>query len=202
MTPRGDVAIIDNSFDHRTLMCAYVCNYCKQINVAWLGTERRNVPDSMREIQEYMHSLDSQLSWIPKNIVHKSYDDVPSHIAEAASEAHQCLSFGALRGAVQLARSVVEATAKEKGITSGTLASKINAMHSGELIRPHVRDAAHEIRYLGNEMAHGDFVVDVSAEAAEEVVGLMDEILLEVFQSPARVEKRRQARLAGGNSAE
>jgi hypothetical protein len=64
-------------------------------------------------------------------MVHKPYDDVPSHIAEGASEAHQC-------------------------------------------------------RYLGNEKAHGDFVSNVSAEAAEEVVGLMDEILLEVFQSPAR----------------
>jgi hypothetical protein len=38
-----------------------------------------------------------------------------------------------------------------------------------------VRDGAHEVRHLGNEMAHGDFVEPVDGEDAELVLQLMDE---------------------------
>jgi hypothetical protein len=70
-------------------------------------------------------------------------------------------------------------------------------MFDANLIRAHVRDGAHEVRYLGNDMAHGDFVDSVSTEDSELVLTLMDEVLLEVFQSPARVKRRRDARMAG-----
>jgi hypothetical protein len=42
---------------------------------------------------------------------------------------------------VQLARSVVEATAKDKGITQGLLIKKIEQVHSGGFIREYVKDA-------------------------------------------------------------
>jgi hypothetical protein len=41
------------------------------------------------------------------------------------------------------------------------------------LIRPHIKDAAHEIRLLGNNMAHGDFVDRVEPEGADEILELM-----------------------------
>lgn len=137
-----------------------------------------------------------RLTWVPQKGVPKIYPDVPGHIAAAASEAHECLSIGAYRAAVQMARSVVEATAKESGHRNGTLASKIDGMAVAGLLRAHIADAAHEIRYLGNEMAHGDFTEDVPSEEAEEIVSLMSQVLYEVFQSPAEVERRRAARLA------
>jgi len=91
---------------------------------------------------------------------------------------------------------VIEAVAKKKGITTGKLVQKIDAMYDARLIREDVRDGAHEVRYLGNDMAHGDFVEGVSKEDAELVLTLMDAVLEEVFQSPARVNRRREARLA------
>ena len=68
------------------------------------------------------------------------------------------------RGAVALARAVVEATAKAKGVTSGTLVRKIDKLAEERLIRLAVADQAHEIRHLGNDVAHGDLADLVSKE--------------------------------------
>ncbi|MGH3863567.1 DUF4145 domain-containing protein [Actinokineospora sp.] len=197
MTYADATAVVDDEPDHTCVMAAYRCDHCRKLNVAYIRRPAREIPElSSNDIKDFIDYVNDALCWLPgDHSSPRSFEDVPDHIAEAASEAHKCLQVGALRAAVQLARSVVEATAKEKGITSGVLASKIEEMHKAHLIRPHVREAAHEIRYLGNEMAHGDFVATVTKEDAVEVLGLMDEVLLEVFQSPARVERRRNARL-------
>ncbi|MGB3187520.1 MAG: DUF4145 domain-containing protein [Ornithinimicrobium sp.] len=120
--------------------------------------------------------------------------DVPPHIASAASEAYRCRSFDALRGAILLAGSVIEATCKDKGIVDGNLVSKIDAMMSSGHLRAHTKDAAHEIRYMGNDMAHGDFVAPVAEEDAEEMLELMSEVLNEVFQGKARGARARSRR--------
>jgi len=99
-----------------------------------------------------------------------------------------------------LTRAVIEATAKDKSIVVGGLAAKIDELAVAELIRPAVRDAAHEVRHLGNDMAHGDFIEPVDAANAEAAVAIMGEILAEVYQGPARVvrlRERRQAKTAG-----
>jgi len=105
-------------------------------------------------------------------------------------------SVSAFRAAVQLARSVVEATAKDKKIVTGTLNSKIDELYNQSFIRGHIRDGAHEVRHLGNEMAHGDFIDPVTADEADLVLTLMSEILEEVYQSPARVTRAQAARAA------
>ena len=114
-------------------------------------------------------------------------DFAPSSVAATASEAHTCIAVQAYWAAVLLARSVIEATAKEKGISKGTLEQKIDVMHEKRLIRDYISDGAHEVRYFGNDMAHGDFVQDVSREDAGLALTLMDQVLEEVFQRPARV---------------
>lgn len=138
------------------------------------------------------------ISWEPKSIRRPDFPDVPEQIAAAASEAHACLSIGAYRGAVALARAVLEATAKDKGIIKGMLVAKIDEMHAQGLIREITRELAHEIREGGNEIAHGDLAAEpMPPEDAEAIVGLMDEILGEVYQGPARMlalKKNREAR--------
>lgn len=66
-----------------------------------------------------------------------------------------------------------------------------------KLIRPHTQEAAHELRFLGNDMAHGDFVDPVDAEDADEVLEVMSEILNEVYQGPARIHRMRAKRKKG-----
>ncbi|WP_433789308.1 DUF4145 domain-containing protein [Actinoplanes sp. CA-252034] len=132
----------------------------------------------------------------PQEVGGKSFPDVPQHIGEAADEAYRCYSINAHRAATLLARSVIEATAKEMGITNGQLFSKIEALHDRGLIREYVRDGAHEVRYLGNDMAHGDFVDSIEPADTELALSLMDAVLEEIFQAPARVNAARARRLA------
>ncbi|MEV4821636.1 DUF4145 domain-containing protein [Micromonospora sp. NPDC049274] len=132
----------------------------------------------------------------PETVGGKAFPDVPAQIADAADEAYRCSSIGARRAAVLLARSVIEATAKDKQITSGTLLAKIDALYAQGFIREHIKDGAHEVRHLGNEMAHGDFVEPVDSEDLDLTLTLMGEVLEEVFQSPARVKRAQDKRAA------
>ncbi|MFD0327105.1 DUF4145 domain-containing protein [Streptacidiphilus monticola] len=142
--------------------------------------------------------------WTPSAVRWPPFEDVPEAIAAAASEAHACLSINAHRGAVALARAVVEAIAKDKGITRGNLQKKIDDLAAQGFIRGATKETAHEIRYGGNEVAHSDPTAEaLSADDAQEILDLMDEILQEVYQGPAktaRLKERRQERerSAGG----
>jgi hypothetical protein len=154
----------------------------KQEPLAWLSARKNADWEPKRPVP-------------PRSIVVKSFPDVPPEIAAAASEAYRCWNVAhTCRAAVLVARSVIEATAKDKGIRKGGLADKIDKMHEQQLIRPHVRDGAHEVRYLGNDMAHGDFVQSVTPEDAELVLALMSEVLEDVYQSPARVARAQAKR--------
>lgn len=136
---------------------------------------------------------DDDFTWRPRANDTQSYQDVPTHIADAATEAFECHSGGHYRAAILLSRSVIEATAKEKGITTGNLKSKIEEMENQRLIRPHIKAVADGIRDYGNEMAHGDFATPVGGADSALIIQLMGEILDEVYQSPARLTRVQQA---------
>jgi hypothetical protein len=178
--------------DAMTIMGVFKCDYCKRFNIGWLANTQ--LPHHHMTYSAWFEHMDDYLHWVPQIGVGKSFPDVPNHIAEAASEAHECQSIGAYRSAVLLGRSVIEATAKEKGITAGNLYQKIEQLAAQNFIRDHVKDEAHEIRHLGNDMAHGDFVEPVSSDDAEAVLLLMGEVLNEVFQGPAVAAKLRERR--------
>jgi hypothetical protein len=70
---------------------------------------------------------------------------------------------------------VVEACAKAKDITSGTIRHRIDSLYEQGLIYRHVKDAAHEVRLAGNEVAHGDLVDDpIGTEEGMATLALMD----------------------------
>ncbi|WP_328473661.1 DUF4145 domain-containing protein [Streptomyces sp. NBC_00448] len=146
------------------------------------------------------------LRWVPDKPPVRGYpDSVPKAIAGAAAEAHSSLRVGNIQAAVLMARTTVEATAKAKGITSGNLVAKIDALYAQHLIYEHVRDAAHEVRFAGNDAAHGDLVDDpISADEAATIVELMDMLLDGVFIAPAKTAAQtlaRQARKNAGSTA-
>jgi hypothetical protein len=190
---------VDPQTDTYFIMAAFTCNHCNRLVVA--ADEDRGPLGYDEVLYHFNHVDDSRIDWLPRRGIRRTFDDVPVHIAQAASEAYECLSIRANRAAIALARAVIEATAKDKGIVAGNLRAKIDEMQIRGLIRAHISDAAHEVRYLGNEMAHGDFVEPVAAEDCELALTLMSEVLVEVFQSPARVERAKRARLARQTSA-
>jgi hypothetical protein len=136
----------------------------------------------------------------PRSYSGKAFPDVPEHIGAAACEAYLARSAGAPRAAIAMARAVVEATAKDHGILKGSLMDKIDARAKAGEISEHMREAAHEIRFAGNEIARGDLAEQaIVTDDADEILGLMDAILLRVYQEPAQVEhvrERRKSRLA------
>ncbi len=166
-------------FQRETYSQAHRCDHCGKLLIRY----------------GYMDGEEPE-QWLPRAGGHKDFPDVPVEIASLAMEAHDCLSVNAGRGAVILARAVIEATAKDKGITNGNLYAKIGQLHTSGLIREHIKEAAHEVRMGGNDVAHGDILSGpFSYEETAEILTLMDEVLLEVYQSPARVERARQQRL-------
>lgn len=109
--------------------------------------------------------------------------------APAADEAHQCLSIGAYRGALILARAVVEATCKDKGAKGAKLYQRIETLRDLDKISTRTAQVAHTVRDLENDMAHGDFDIEVSEESAAGVLRLVDQILDEVYQTPALLDR-------------
>jgi len=170
---------------------SFACDTCKRLSVGWIDVSYGG-PGAASGDEERWATAD--VTWHPKWLGQTTYEHVPDHINSAADEAWKCHGINAHRAAVLLARSVIEATAKDKGITSGVLASKIEQMREKDLVRPHIEQAAHEIRHIGNDMAHGDYVDPISAEESDEVLTLMGEVLDEVYSSPGRVAARKAAR--------
>lgn len=177
---------------HQPVDMVFRCDGCGHLSVA--TGRREDVPFTSNGSTRLV--VDGPDAWYPRQVRKRVFDDVPKAIASMAIEAHECLDIGANRGAVALARAVVEATAKDRGITGGSLEKKIDNLFDQQLIREYVKDAAHEVRFGGNEVAHGDLVAEpMDSATATEILGLMDEILDEVFQSPARVRHRKAQRL-------
>lgn len=181
--------------DHRFYTAAFRCDNeaCRGLSIGvgeiFIGSLRVPIDRIFPEI--------NNLTWTPQRVQRPNFPDVPEQIASTAAEAHACLSIQAYRGAVALARAVVEATAKDKGIIKGTLAQKIDKLQEDGHIRPITQQVAHEVRQGGNEIAHGDLGDEpMPAEDAAAIIRLMDEILHEVYQGPAAMLRLKQSRQA------
>jgi hypothetical protein len=186
------------------------CNVMARFTTEWTGNYSMNGADSFTSFVATCDNCDMPICGVfgldaedgeetvwPGVVARKEYPDVPEAIASTASEAHQALGAKAPRAALAVARAVVEATAKDKGITVNGIYKKIEGLYSAGLINEAMKETAHEIRFAGNEAAHGDLTEETSAvDGARAIVGLMDVILEWVYQGPAKVARIRAAREA------
>lgn len=172
-----------------TTQVTYRCDNCSHFSIALTRGKSNHATDL--GINDAFLTVSSDTKWVPKKGDVVEYADVPEIIASAASEAHECFSIGARRAAILMARSVIEASAKAHNISSGTLYTKIDAMAEQRIIRPLIAEAAHGIRVFGNDMAHGDFEVEITDDDVRETLGLMAVVLSEVFQVDARTKSLR-----------
>lgn len=190
--------------NHRVAVAAYQCVVCNGISVGIATTPIQTAPTLSQWVDNVRNLSDDDFTWRPNASDTKDYPEVPKHIGAAATEAFECHSSAHYRAAILLARSVIEATAKDKGITAGNLKSKIEEMEKQALIRPLIREVADGIRDYGNEMAHGDFGTPVGHAESEMVIQLMGVILEEVYQISAQLAQIKQAvntrKQAGGQT--
>ncbi|MFJ9395516.1 DUF4145 domain-containing protein [Streptomyces californicus] len=176
--------------DKPVWMTAFRCSSenCHRLSIGWSVLNRVNQISSAKQLLPQ-----SDLQWEPLSIRRPLFLEVPPEIAETASEAHACLSIGAARGAVALARSVVEATAKAQGITAHGIVAKIEALRDGGVISTLTAETSHQIRRDGNSIAHGDIGNEpVSVDDAQAIIEFMDALLDEVFQRPAKLQKLKE----------
>ncbi len=165
--------------DEASRYATFRCADCGALSVGFFEPDREGLVQTV-------------IRWVPlpgTQQQRESFADVPLSVADAAAEAVLCMQAGAPRGAIMLARAVIEATAKDKGVVKGSLSQKIDQLHEGGHIRTYLRDGAHEVRYTGNDMAHGDFPATISEKDTEVLLQLMREVLMEVYQDPARRER-------------
>jgi hypothetical protein len=187
--------------DPPRVQIAATCDFCQEVS-ATSGPARRTSSTAHVDATFARNAaIEDELEWWPKVGHVPAIDDVPDHIAAAAREAYSSASVGNNMAAILMARTVVEATAKAKGVTEGNLNAKINALRDKSLIRPAIAEQAHEIRFLGNEMAHGDIDEKPSSLDAEETLALMAEVLSEVFQGPAKLVRLRSRRTTKSSNA-
>lgn len=180
------------------------CDACSRPSIAEFEVEGTDAgtfePDLLKKAKKAFdaesHPTRLRIDWQPKQAVVKAVEDVPEGIGEAAGEAIATLAIGAYKASVLMCRAVIEATAKDNEIVKGNLYEKITKLEEKRIITPATADAAHEIRHLGNDMAHGDFATTNVTEAeASEVVEITEALLAEVYQRPARIARMKQRRL-------
>lgn len=177
------------------------CDGCGAVNIVEftaVGADHSGHAHALRNaLDDPSDAGISEMEWFPKDAIVRKVVDVPMGIDEAAGEAIAALTIGAYKASVLMCRAVIEATAKNHGITGGTLAGKINALQEQRIITPATGEAAHEVRLLANDMAHGDFATATVTDAeAAEIVEITEGILEEVYQRPARTARARERRLA------
>jgi hypothetical protein len=173
---------------------ALVCDNCAEVMVV-VGETENDLNQTYSQGEE-IDLLTQYGTWFPQHATSYSFKHVPAPIARAAEEAHQAADVQANMAAVLMARTAVEATAKDKGIVKGALFAKIDQLRDDGHIRRIIAEAAHEIRHLGNDMAHGDLEDAPTNEDTQDVLTLMDTLLREVYEAAALtsgiIERRRQ----------
>lgn len=177
----------------------FTCSHCKRMTIGEVWGDWGGRTDAANHIG-FWTSRESVTTWTPSSVGGREFPDVPEHIASAADEAFRCRSIGAYRASILMARAVVEATAKDQGIHDGNLAAKIEQLSAKGIVRSFTKDAAHELRFLGNGMAHGDFVDPTGRDDCDAVLEVVAEILNEVYQGPARVARMRSKRTGDGDA--
>jgi hypothetical protein len=184
------------------MMGVYCCDNCSRFSIAY----------SHRLIDLFAwdsgsgpnYEYDDAACWIPLGSQNKPYKHVPAPIADSAAEAYRCFAAHAYRGAVGLARAVMQATAKDNGIHKPSLYQDIEQLHADGHIRTKIKEAAHAIRDSGNEVLHADLTdVPISHAEAEIILKLMDLVLEDVYQVDggiAELNSLRVARLNDGGT--
>lgn len=166
---------------------AYICDSCGMFSFAVYGANLDQLPIPFED-------KISDCIWYPERQRVRQHVGVSMNIGEAASEAYRCHQFGAYRAAALMARSVIEAIAKDQGIVEGNLKAKIDAMIERRILQPVLGSSAHEIRFFGNEMAHGDFIEPVTEEECDDILTFMEVIIESVYEQPLRLRRVREVR--------
>lgn len=169
----------------------FSCHNCNMYMIAVGAIARETVrrigtPADIRAIEAA--GSYGTVNWYPMQNSAPDYKDAPPHVERGASEAHVCLDQGQLIASAITARATIEAIAKHHGIKERiNLEKKIDTLKERQLIYPLLAEQAHQIRLVGNDMAHGDFENLPNKEEVTLIVDFMDMLIDILYQQPAKL---------------
>ena len=127
-------------------------------------------------------------------------EQVPPEVRNEFAEAEKCLEASCHRAAAALFRSVLEKAMRANGFNEGRLIAKIDAaVKAGVLTPARGRRAHEEIRALGNDVLHSDWVA-LTAEDVEPAHHYSQRVLEDLYDDREQVV--RQLVAAGRLKAE
>ncbi len=109
---------------------------------------------------------------------------VPDLIARDFEEALGCATHGFRFAAAVVARRVVQATVIHVGGKGDDLYKQIDSLPA-ETLAPTLRDAAHQVRLIGNDAAHAG---QVSEEDIDQLLAFTHQLLNFLFVLPAELQ--------------
>lgn len=117
--------------------------------------------------------------------------DIPDRARTYLDQAINALSSPA--GAVMLAASAVDAMLKHRGLTDGTLNSRIDKAAAQHLITSEMAAWAHDVRLDANDQRHSDTGAELpTTEQAQKCIEFATALGQFLFVLPARVERGRK----------
>lgn len=147
----------------------YTCNRCGGVVTAW-----------SYKGQGYIQEMYPQPLAVEETIP----DRAREYLEQAIS------SISAPAGAVMLAASSVDAMLKDKGLTDGSLYSRINQAVQDNLITEAMSHWAHEVRLEANDQRHADNGSSLpTAEDARKLIDFVQALGTFLYVLPARVER-------------
>jgi hypothetical protein len=165
-----------------------ICRHCGQgtlvIEEEWIG----DVPKKQSKQGGYITYRG--IHWWPLPDSNLSAD-IPGELADVFAEASRCLASECPRASAVMSRRTLEAITTDKGETSGTLAERLAALASKNILHPSLSAWAKEVRLIGNAGAHYDPLNTVSIDDAKDLQSFVRELLKYLYELPAELERRR-----------
>ena len=136
--------------------------------------------------QKFSLWVDGKLVW-PDPVPIPASEYMPEPVKDVWDEA-QSIATKSPAAAAGLLRHALERFCEHRGITTGTLASRINALG----LPKRITDAAHACRHLGNDGVHEGFIY-YPKDATYDIVVQMSKLLNLIVEQTVGVEEQTKA---------
>lgn len=118
------------------------------------------------------------------------WTDLPDDIGEEHAEAWNCFHAEFYRASMLMARAAVQHACRYSQAEGRSLKEELEDLVAKGKIVAQLRDAADEVRLLGNDVAHPGEPVTVDREEAEELLGYLDVFLTALIVLPSKLLRR------------
>lgn len=138
-----------------------------------------------------LHQRGKLIASYPAEVLDFDPSSIPEKVCAALTEAIKCHSQECYSASALMVRKTLEELCQDRGAQGANLGERINALSSSVILPTGFIEAAHEIRFLGNDAAHIEAreYSNVGKEEVEIAIELAKEFLKAVYQLSSLVER-------------